>query len=439
MRRRKTNGWIAGLAAIAVLAGACGGGSSGGANSGGAASTDGEQGVDTTSTSTSEPTTTTENEPVTTTAPDVDLDALVSSGRPVDGSVAGPDWATLVAFFDGYVAERDIGAAVLAVAVDGEPQVTVALGWSDLARTEQLTTDARFRLASVTKPFTKALAMQMAADGLIDLDAQAFCTPERRDDCVIDVVDDAALSGRPVREEMADITVRDLLDHTAGFDSQVTLDPMFAPLLVSADLGVDGLPLERETATWIAGEPLVHEPGAVYAYSNVGYLSAGLALEEAGGAPYLDLLRTHLGVGNDVIIGSSLPAGRAADEVEYACDEGATINLFDTAGPDTCWADGGFHLEAMTAHGALVASADDVLSFLDAHCIDGFDNTRTCDGWHDGSLPGTYTVARNMGRVDYVVLFNQRTSEGRNDVGYPDVVAELDRAVEAVIGDPFSN
>lgn len=369
---------------------------------------------------------------------EIDLTEAFETERPVDGSISDESWLPVLEALDDFAAQRDIGAAVLAIAVDGEPAVEVALGWSDLDRTQPLNVNDRFRIASITKPYTRALALELEAQGLIDLDRQVFCTPGQPADCVLDLVANSADAGRPVADEMADITLRHLIDHTAGFDSNLSIDPMFAPLLVQFDLGIDGLPAERDFATWMLGEPLVHTPGETYAYSNVGYLIAGVAMEEVTGSPYLDLLRTHLDVSDTLMLGSSLPAERASDEVDYACDESTTVNLFDPDGPLTCWADGGFNLEPMTAHGRLVAPASEVLAFLNRRCIDGLENLGSCDTWHDGSLPGTYAVARNFGRVDYVVLFNQRRDPDHAGSGYIDVVETLDSAISAVTGDPFT-
>ncbi len=369
----------------------------------------------------------------------VDLVTALDTDRPVEGAVADASWVPVVEAFEDFAAQRDIGAATLAVAVEGQPTALVALGWSDLDRTEPLSIDARYRLASVTKPYTRALALELEAQGLIDLDRQVFCTPGRSGDCLLDLVAEAAEVGRPVLDEMADITVRHLIDHTAGFDSSATLDPMFAPLLIQFDLGIEGLPVERDVATWMLGEPLVHTPGEVYAYSNVGYLLAGLAMEEATGSGYLDLLRTHVDASDALVLGASLPADRAADEVEYACDEGLTVDVFDVEGPEVCWADGGFHLEAMTAHGRLVAPVSEVLAFLIRRCVDGVANLGGCNAWHDGSLSGNYAVARNFGRVDYVVLFNQRRDPEHPGFGYADVVDTLDAAILTAVGDPFTN
>ena len=53
---------------------------------------------------------------------------------------------------------------------DGEI-VSSALGYSDLAGTKPMTTDAIFRMASMTKPVTGVAVMQLYEKGLIDLDA----------------------------------------------------------------------------------------------------------------------------------------------------------------------------------------------------------------------------------------------------------------------------
>ena len=49
--------------------------------------------------------------------------------------------------------------------------VSSAIGYSDLAGTKEMTTDAIFRMASMTKPVTGVAVMQLYEKGLIDLDA----------------------------------------------------------------------------------------------------------------------------------------------------------------------------------------------------------------------------------------------------------------------------
>lgn len=384
-----------------------------------------------------ETTTTTEALTTTTVAPTIDL-ATVSADRPVDGWAADEVWFVVVEQLAVELDARDIGAGALAVSVDGVPVLEVGLGWRDLERTEPLAADAAFRLASVTKPYTMALADELVADGVLGFDDQVFCTPASSGPCLLDLTDDVAAAEGELDgafdERVADITFGQLIDHTAGWDRNVSLDPMFAPLLVQFELGIDELPTIRQTVTWLLAQPLDHDPGTTYAYSNVGYAVAGLAMEEATGRDYLDLLQEHVlgtrGV-EAISVGRTLPPDRRADEVAYECAEGMMLDLFDPT-RDVCWPDGGFHLEAMEAHGALVGPAGAVLEHLDRYCVPGYPNDQpgVCgDNWFTGSLPGTFAIARNVGRVNWVLLVNRRTHADGSGVDYPEFVELLDLAI----------
>ena len=111
--------------------------------------------------------------------------------------------------------------------------------------------------------------------------------------------------------------------------------------------------------------------------------------------------------------------------------------MFDPTGPDVCDADGGFHLEAMDAHGGLIAPVGAVVEFLDDFCVAGARNGEFgCgDQWHDGSLPGTYAIGRNFGRVNYSVLFNQRSAGSGSQFNYVDLVDVLDSAITDALGE----
>ena len=380
-------------------------------------------------------TTTTEAGPTLT---EIELDAS-PSGRPVDGAAASPIWSDVVRSLDDYMAIHDIGAGTLAISVDGELVLEVGLGWRDRDRTEPLSRDAAFRVASVTKPYTKALAMEMIDAGAVDPFAQVLCTAPGQT-CLLD---ETARAVGPITPELAAIDLYALLDHTAGFDRDRFLDPMFAPLLVSAELDlepVDTLPDVDDVVAWLLSQPLQFSPGERFAYSNVGYAVAGAALEASAGSDYATLLGEYvLGpVGADTVsLGRSLPADRRADEVEYRCDFDESFNVFDPTGPGVCDADGGFHLEAMDAHGGLIAPVGAVVEFLDDFCVDGARNGEFgCGGqWHDGSLPGTYAIARNFGRVNYSVLFNQRSAGSGSQFNYVDLVDVLDSAITDALGE----
>lgn len=80
----------------------------------------------------------------------------------------------------------------------------------------------------------------------------------------------------------ADITVRQVLTHTAGI-----------PVGGFTDRGQDDQALERRIAE-LAGVGLHFAPGGGYEYANDGYSIAGLIVQRASRVPYEEYLATHL-------------------------------------------------------------------------------------------------------------------------------------------------
>lgn len=150
------------------------------------------------------------------------------------------------------------------VIAGGVPGVLVRLRDGDdvtvLARGEA-TTEIRFRVGSVTKTFVAALTLRLADIGALDLNDSV----------------EQHLPG--LLPDGSEITVRDLLDHTAGlFD--YTSDP-------------DLLRSELDPRALIANASR-RERTSGYAYSSTNYLVLGGLLEAAAGAPLGELLRRHV-------------------------------------------------------------------------------------------------------------------------------------------------
>jgi D-alanyl-D-alanine carboxypeptidase len=136
---------------------------------------------------------------------------------------------------------------------DGDDVRAVAAG--------DATTEARFRIASVTKTFVAALTLDLADRGVLSLD-------------------DPISRFTPVLVRDADeITIRELLSHRAGL-----FDYTSDPRLLRGEL--DPLELVRIAD----GRP--RTPG--YAYSSTNYLALGLVLERAARLPLAELLRRHV-------------------------------------------------------------------------------------------------------------------------------------------------
>ena len=174
---------------------------------------------------------------------------------------------------------------VIGIARAGEPPLVRAYGVADLEQGAAMESGSVFRIASLTKAFTAAAVLRLVADGRLSLDQRAA-----------ELLSD--------RSWLGDITVEQLLNHTAGL-SDYAEDPTGA-----ASRAVARTPAEM--VDWIGHlEPVSRfEPGTSWAYSNSNYAVLGLILEVVSGRPYAELLR-------DTVLA---PAGLAATAVDDPAD-----------------------------------------------------------------------------------------------------------------------
>src|SRR6202789_3268192 len=176
------------------------------------------------------------------------------------------------AWLDGYMPyalhTADIDGAVVAVVKDGTILTERGYGYSDVAKRAPVDPKTTlFRPGSVSKLFTWTAVMQLVEQGKIDLDADVnryldFKIPPR--------------DGLP-------ITMRNLMQHTAGFEEQVKG-------LISEDPKAPGLePLLKQ---WVPER--VFAPGSTPAYSNYGAALAGYIVQRVSGESFNDYVKKHL-------------------------------------------------------------------------------------------------------------------------------------------------
>lgn len=307
-----------------------------------------------------------------------------------------------------YMVERQITAGSVAISKDGQLLYEKAFGWSDSQRQTQLPTGSMFRLASVTKPITAATTRDLIANGLLSLDDQVFCTTESPNDCLLDVQPFTTPDSR-----LDDITVEHLLGHTAGWDRDVSGDPLFQQQSIANAMSIPSPPSKHAIASYVTGRPLDFSPGSRYAYSNFGYLVLGLVIEEVTGQAYTTYMQDNLfnpiGVADSEIeLGRSLPGNRNPREPWYS-DPAEGTNLFNTS-ETVPFPDGAFHIESMDSLGGQIATAPAIARFLDEYWISGHRRGSGNQNWtFFGSLPGTSTMARQRpDGLNVVVLFNNR-------------------------------
>lgn len=164
--------------------------------------------------------------------------------------------------------ERGQGLAGMSVAVvyKGRAVLTRAYGSSDVVANTPLATDDVFRIGSITKTFTAAAVLKLAAQGKLTLD-------------------DPILKYVPELAHGEGVTLRHLLSHTSGIPS-FTAAPWYDAHMAE--------PLTAAALVAKLDQPLEFPPGSKYSYSNSGYYLLGLVIEKASGSSYIELLQREL-------------------------------------------------------------------------------------------------------------------------------------------------
>ena len=367
-----------------------------------------------------------------------------------------------------FMTAREIPGGALAIVRNRKLIYARGYGRADRDSPAPVAPDSLFRIASISKPFTAVAILKLVEQGKLNLDDHALARLPLKPFLAADANAD---------ERLAQITVRQLLHHTAGWDREKSYDPMFRAKQIARDLGVAPPASARDVIRHHLGQPLDFAPGTRYAYSNFGYCVLGRLLEELSGESYEAFTRravlTPAGI-RKMRLGKSLLADRAESEVRYHTPDNARgESVFTRENTRVPLPYGGFALEAMDAHGGWLASIVDLARFAAAldesapqpllardawrtlHEPPPAPVSRKDDGslkpfyyacgwmarpvgdtgkanyWHAGSLPGGHSLlVRRWDGISWAVLFNQRSNHSEK----PDSAIDpaLHRAAAAV-------
>ena len=155
--------------------------------------------------------------------------------------------------------------------------VEVAAGVADIESGEPLAPGARFRIASVTKPFVAAATLRLVEDGRLSLnDTADRLLPGAYDELLRDGGYDTAA-----------ITLRHLLTHTSGLydfaaDAYDPSIPGGFTAEVAKDPGRRWTRFEQIAFAMTQGKPY-GDPGTVFGYSDTGACLVGEIIERATG------------------------------------------------------------------------------------------------------------------------------------------------------------
>lgn len=225
------------------------------------------------------------------------------------------------------IEKHDVPGAQVAVLDNGEIHDEAAGVLSRHTRVET-TTDAIFKVGSITKIWTATLVQQLANEGGLDLDR-----PIR-----------AYLPGFQLSspEATATITARHLLTHTSGI----------APNHFTAAGSIE------EFVTALAGEEHLLPPGTVHSYSNSGFVVLGRVVEVLRDKPFHDVLRDNLV--------TPLGLDTVATDVYEAILHRAAVGHVQTT-PTKQWA---VSYQTAPSGSHLAMSARDLLTFVRHHLTD---------------------------------------------------------------------
>lgn len=279
--------------------------------------------------------------------------------------VTGSGDSRLAAFdtlMTGFLRDREIPGAALTISRHGRVVHSRGYGYADVEQKLPVQPDSLFRIASISKPITAVAIMQLVERGKVDLE-----------DKIVNWVqlEPHLAAGSQYDRRINDITIRQLLQHTAGWDRDVSFDPMFRSVEIAAELKAFPPAMPGDVIRYMYGRRLDFDPGARFAYSNLGYCLLGRVIEQATGQNYEELVRQRvlepIGI-QRMRLGKTLPEGRVEGEVKYYVASGATGEA--VMGPDVgkqvSWPYGAWCLEAMDSHGAWIASAPDLIRFAAA-------------------------------------------------------------------------
>jgi len=242
------------------------------------------------------------------------------------------------AWLDGYMPYAlrtgDIAGAVVAIVKDGKILTERGYGFSDVEKRAPVDPQRTlFRPGSVAKLFTWTAVMQMVERGKIDLDADVnqyldFKIPARE--------------GKP-------ITMRNLMQHVAGFEEQakwvITYDPK-APAF------------DELLKQWVPQR--IYPAGTTPAYSNYGASLAGYIVQRVSGERFDDYIEKHILAPLDMkhsTFRQPLPAQFAP-----FMSKGYSIGSGEP---------GKYEIVGAAPAGALASTGDDMAHFMIAHLQDG--------------------------------------------------------------------
>jgi D-alanyl-D-alanine carboxypeptidase len=203
--------------------------------------------------------------------PTLRASVLVALMLPAAGHLVGqlaPETAAKIdAAVQKELAERGSPSVSITVVKDGRIAYVKAYGRARLEPAAAARPEMRYSIGSVSKQFMAGAILLLVQDGKLSLD-------------------DTVGRYLPGLTRASEITIRQLLSHTSGYQDYYPLDYV-APFMkqpVTAD----------EILQKWARKPLDFDPGTRWQYSNTNFVVAGRILERVAGVPLFSFLQSRI-------------------------------------------------------------------------------------------------------------------------------------------------
>src|SRR5262245_50546319 len=156
-----------------------------------------------------------------------------------------PDLASFDDMMLAFLAKHDVPGAALAVTRDG--MLVYARGFGIADHAGPVLPRALFRVASISKPITAVAILKLIEEGKLKLDDRAFAVLQ---------LQPFLPKGRKRDPRLKDITVRQLLQHTGGWDRDKSFDPMFRSVDIAKAFQAPPPAQAQHIIRYMLGQPL---------------------------------------------------------------------------------------------------------------------------------------------------------------------------------------
>jgi len=160
-----------------------------------------------------------------------------------------------------------VPSAEVGIVRDGRIAYLAAFGEARLSPPMPATPDMHYAVGSISKQFTAAAVMLLQQEGKLS-------------------IDDPVSRWYPELTRASEVTLRNLLSHTSGYQD-------YAPQDYTIPAWTQPSSADRIVHEW-ATKPLDFDPGTQYQYSNTNFNILGLIVQKASGEPFWTFLKSRV-------------------------------------------------------------------------------------------------------------------------------------------------